>query len=390
MDYGPDHTSDLVISRLAFYGLACHLTKRVDATDPNKPAGAMYVNDVTALSQLKVRAGYEIYGSKAYFNANQVLIGVYVSYDHSTRKPDHPLWEEAKFVWKASTFVLVTFRDHLLHTHLTESNTLTKAVHAFPADHWIRLNFKPFTFRANIVNLFAARTLIVNHGAGHRIWAFEDMKKVVEMGRAYSFEDRERFIDQSMIDDNNSHFPIREDHKRYVDIVKKFVSTIYTIHQNDDQSIDKFLGIIGKGLNISNHSIESDFVRVVTQLIVGVTGIHQHVGQASDYVTGPDFLGVRIKKGASVDSIQAHCNLVALVSSTGTLQPYLLEGWDQLFEESGRDLRDRMAYVDFQGSLKDWAIEVSRLNDAAGEDNPNRKFPFRSFDPSVLNCAVSK
>ncbi len=73
-------SSDAVMTQLAFFGLPCHYTRKVDTRDRVRPEGAVYVNDCTALHSFEVRAPYERYGAAAFFDENYEIVAVYWSH----------------------------------------------------------------------------------------------------------------------------------------------------------------------------------------------------------------------------------------------------------------------------------------------------------------------
>ena len=183
--------SDELMSRFAFFGLACHHTRKLDSNEEEMELhtatlarslvkSAYYVNDMTALSLFAVRAPFDRYGAAAYFDRERRLIGIYLSHREELVLPlsnarglDNE-WTYAKYMWRSSALAMVTIRDHLLTTHFIESNTLTNISRQFlPAGHPLRGFLKPFTYRTVTVNYSAATSLVNQGGLCHRIWGFE-------------------------------------------------------------------------------------------------------------------------------------------------------------------------------------------------------------------------
>ena len=183
--------SDELMSRFAFFGLACHHTRKIDPetesialhtatlTHPILKM-AYYVNDMTVLSLFAVRAPFDRYGAAAYFDSERRLIAIYLSHRDELVMPlSNSLgldkdWTYAKYMWRSSALAIVTLGDHLLTAHFIESNTLTKISREFlPAAHPLRIFLKPFTYRTVTINCSARTSLVNRYGLCRRIWAFE-------------------------------------------------------------------------------------------------------------------------------------------------------------------------------------------------------------------------
>ncbi|CAF1385248.1 unnamed protein product [Adineta steineri] len=83
--------SDELMSRFAFFGLACHHTRKLDSGMESIELhtatlthsilrSAHYVRDMTALSLFAIRAPFDRYGAAAYFDRKRRLIGIYLSH----------------------------------------------------------------------------------------------------------------------------------------------------------------------------------------------------------------------------------------------------------------------------------------------------------------------
>ena len=183
--------SNELMSRFAFFGLACHHTRKLNSDEETMELhtatlkhpilkSAYYVNDMTALSLFAVRAPFDRYGAAAYFDSERRLIGIYLSHRNELVMPlNHSNgldneWTYAKYMWRSSALAMVTIRDHLLTTHFIEANTLTNISREFlPAAHPLRIFLKPFTYRTVTINYSAATSLVNSGGLCHRIWGFE-------------------------------------------------------------------------------------------------------------------------------------------------------------------------------------------------------------------------
>ena len=222
--------SDELMSQFAFFGLACHHTRKLDSDEESMELHtatlthpilklAHYVNDMTGLSLFAVRAPFDRYGAAAYFDSERRLIGIYLSHRNelviplkNSGAPDNE-WTYAKYMWRSSALALVTISDHLLITHFIEANTLTNISRKFlPAAHPLRIFLKPFTYRTVTVNYSAATSLINSGGLCHRIWGFEydEFIKLCDYVIAhYRFRIMPDWIHDSMKLEQNQHSQTR-------------------------------------------------------------------------------------------------------------------------------------------------------------------------------------
>ncbi|UJR34850.1 hypothetical protein I4U23_027631 [Adineta vaga] len=228
--------SDELMSHFAFYGLACHHTRKLNLNEENMELHcatlthpilkiASYVNDMTDLSLFSVRQPFDRYGAAAYFDNQRRLIGIYLSHRNQliipikdSRSIDKD-WIYAKYMWRSSALAMVTIRDHLLTTHFIEANTLTHISREFlPTTHPLRTFLKPFTYRTVTINYSAATSLINQGGLCHRIWAFEhdEFLKLCDYVIAhYRFRIMPNWIHRSMKLENQKlcSTPCQEDKK---------------------------------------------------------------------------------------------------------------------------------------------------------------------------------
>lgn len=98
-------SSDMWITLIAFSGFAAHRTGPIKKNEEHPDA--YFVNDVTFLSQYKVRPGYETYGAAAYFDAKYHLKEIFLSKTGTSYFPpgsssasNNREWQHAKWAWK--------------------------------------------------------------------------------------------------------------------------------------------------------------------------------------------------------------------------------------------------------------------------------------------------
>jgi hypothetical protein len=424
-------TSDASMTRLAFYGLACQYTRPVRPTDPfhgDCIDTAVYVNDASLLYEYNVRAPYERYGAYAYFNKKYEIVGIYWCHGQELLQPHDSStaerWEHAKWVWKTSFFAIVTIYDHLLVTHMIEANTLvTQTRLHLPAVHPLRQFLKPFTYHTISVNYSAATNLINEGGLVHRIWAFnydEFLRVVNSLTSHYNFQLFPDTIDAmtKLVEDHtiaNEDFPIVQDSSAYWNVVKKYVSRFldalygkYSDSDPDDANSDRkkpvdhmlrgregykglpkddtpltnFMNGISSQLGIGLITTRSRLIDVLTQLIFNGTGRHEHVGQVSDYMMDPTFVGFKLLPDQSMQSIQSYTQQCALVVLTGLQMPRLIDDWSHLIT---RELL-RNPYFQFKDDLVRLQFDIEERN----IERVNKKgWAFESFNPKNIETSVS-
>jgi hypothetical protein len=416
-----DMSSDEAISRLAFFGCACHYTQRVG--DIWKPGfgipeqksleNAVYVNDMTVLSIFRVRKPFEHYGAAAYFDKDFQLLAIYWSHGSRLVGKDDQFWEHAKYVWRSSFFAYVTICDHLIVTHMIECNAFVSASRkCLPTDHPLRLFIKPFTYHTVSVNYQAAVSLINRRGLVHRIWAFdydEFLKLCDYISTNYKFRLLTEFISPSMSPEKNNKskeewdkvYPIYNDVKNFWKIIQRYVAKFFEINYNlrveidddhqENKSDDKlpvdsyitdFIDELCKQLGIPGITSLKRFVDVLSQLIADSTGIHEHVGQVSDYLIDPTFIGAKLQAGKQIQNIQTYTQILILGVVTGLRMPGILEDWGHLIQHKQYYKENFKNYQDFKNELR-------KLSEDIEYRNKKRRYPFQSFNPKYIECSAS-
>ncbi|CAF4617124.1 unnamed protein product [Rotaria sp. Silwood1] len=408
-----DILSDEAMTQLAFAGCACHYTQRVEQSwlsGHGIPEGkllndAVYVNDMTGLSTFSVRKPFERYGAAAYFDKDFQIIGIYWSHGSCLVKKDEQFWDHAKYVWRSSFFAYVTIGDHLISTHMIECNAFVSASRKhLPADHPLRIFIKPFTYHTISVNYQAALSLVNKCGLVHRIWAFDydEFLKVCDyISIHYKFRTLPNCISESMHPNKNNRtddewdkiYPIYHDLNAYWNIIRKYVHNFFKINYNlsvdngnnhipNDSYIMNFIHEICKQLGISGITSLQRFIDVLSQLIAASTGIHEHVGQISDYMTDPRFIGAKLQEGKEMQNIQTYSQILVLSVITGLRMPGILEDWSHLIERNRYYSKNLHNYQTFKQELQELSKDIDSRNKI-------RKYPFQSFNPKYIECSTS-
>ena len=406
-----DFSSDRAMTQLAFSSCACQYTHRVGKTwhpghgipDEKLLQNAIYVNDMTALSTFNVRQPFERYGAAAYFDNDYQIIGIYWSHRSRLVKPGEQFWEHAKYVWRSTFFAHVTICDHLLVTHMIECNAFVTASRKCLSDnHPLRRLVKPFTYHTISINQQAAVSLVNERGLVHRIWAFDydEFLKVCDyISMNYKFRILPNFIHPSMTPTENGKtneqwdaiYPIYHDLNAFWKIIQTYVTTFFHINYNvstdddnlpNDLQLGAFIHEICKQLGIPGITSLKFFIDVLSQLIASSTGIHEHVGQVSDYMIDPRFIGAKLQEGKQMQNIQTYSQILVLSVLTGLRMPGLLEDWSHLIERDEFYTENLENYRKFKDDLHNLADEIDHRNE-------KRNYPFQSLNPKNMECSTS-
>ncbi len=406
-----DMLSDQSMTQLAFASCACHYTHRVEKTwhpghgipDEKLLENAVYVNDMTHLSTFRVREPFERYGAAAYFDKDYKIIAIYWSHASRLVKKGEHFWNHAKFVWRSSFFAHVTIRDHLIVTHLIESNAFVSASRkCLPSDHPLRIFIKPFTYHNISINYQAAVSLVNERGLVHRVWAFDydEFLKVCDyISMNYEFRLLPDIIPKTMYPNMNNKteeewdkiYPIYHDLNAFWKIIKKYVTNFFEInysvtfehdHLPNDPHIIEFINEICKQLGIPGITSLQHFIDVLSQLIACSTGIHEHVGQISDYMVDPRFIGTKLQAGKEMQNVQTYSQMLVLSIVTGLRMPGLLQDWSHLIEHNLYYRENLKNYRTFKRELKELSEKIDSLNKI-------RNYPFESFNPKYMECSTS-
>jgi len=412
--------SNEAVTQFAFSGMGCHkmkkiginyydrerVAKRDDRNHNNDiPGKAKYMSDFSFLSIFEVREGYEHYGAAAYFDEDYKLMGIYCNeYDEYMEAVEDGVanekWNHFKWIYKTSVFCAVTLMDHLWRVHHTESQALYEcSIQSLSVNHPLRHFLKPFAFRAANINYKAINLLSCENGVAQRLWAFPFSQLVRVFNyctMTYKFQPLPDYVDASMRDEDaadDSHFPVLKDSQQFWDTMREFVAAYMKVYYTDDIEFAKqlrfgeikdFAGNLEKHLGLKHGHINTldRFVDVLTQLICNGTGMHEVVGQTSDYLQQADWVGTKLVKGYSISTVQSYGQLLALSGFTGQLQPTIEEDWLHLFNHDDNYEQVEKVYKEFQASLKQLRRDIEARN-------LTRKYPMEFFNPKHCKTSVS-
>jgi len=415
--------SNEAVTQFAFSGMGCHKMKKIGMAldDPervakrddrnhnnNIPDRAKFMSDFSFLSIFEVRDGFEHYGAAAYFDEDYKMLGIYCNeYDEYMEAVEDGVtderWNHFKWIYKTSVFCAVTLMDHLWRVHHTESQALYECtIQSLPVDHQLRHFLKPFAFRAANINYKAINVLSCENGVAQRLWAFPYAQLVRIFNyctMTYKFQKLPDYVDFSMRDPlaedlaDDSHFPLLKDSQQFWHTMREFVAAYMKVYyQNESEfamelrfgEIKDFAGNLEQHLGLSHGDICTlgRFIDVLTQLICNGTGMHELVGQTSDYLQQADWVGTKLVKGYNISTVQSYGQLLGLSGYTGQQQPTIEEDWLHLFKHDDKYEQVVRVYNDFKASLKDLQRDIEARN-------LKRKYPMQFFNPKHCKTSVS-
>jgi hypothetical protein len=190
-------------------------------------------------------------------------------------------------------------------------------------------------------------------------------------------------------------YPIYNDADNFWKIIQRYVAKFFEINYNlqvqiddDDQKLPvdshimEFIDELSKQLGIPVITSLKRFVDVLSQLIAGNTGIHEHVGQISDYLIDPTFIGAKLQAGKEIQNIQTYTQILILGVVTGLRMPGILEDWTHLIQHNQYYKENFKNYQNFNSELKKLSQDIDYRNKI-------RKYPFQSFNPKYIECSAS-
>jgi len=223
-----------------------------------------------------------------------------------------------------------------------------------------------------------------------RLWTFDYDELVNIFNFAtenYKFRILPNYIDPTMKNVDDKIFGLNKDINEFWDIMRDYVKNYILIYYENlniisDKYVLSFINRICLQLNISEIKSLDDcelFIDILTELICTVTGLHEHVGQVSDFIMSPLWIGTRLRAQKEICSIQEYSQLLSLAIITGLKTPKLMDDWSHLFDNKKKDI---LLY-------KKWKNNLNNLANKIDERNKNRIYKTVSFNPRVMECSVS-
>lgn len=398
--YWREMRSDAAMSRLAFAGLgALRLMPYTHKNShPAALAGAKWQHDLRFLSKYEVRAGFEHYGARAIFDADQRPAAIFWCEKGEWILPKDPRWEHAKWSWRCSLMVGTTVVDHLVGVHWMIANYVTTAARLhLPPTHPLRLLLKPFTWRTVTINAGACETLCPERGFVHRASALTYDSLTQAFGDAVSvmqFHTVPELVARKGAEGMGDRFPWATDALKLYKVIRAFVVEYAHAYATDEELMDD-VHIVGFWNHLNTAPATMKFpgrspeaiVDVIAQFIWSVTGLHEAVGTVHEYVLDPTFMGTKIRPGKEMADVQASMQYLLIMALTGLGMPRLMDIGDAsgVFDA---DYRGRTAFMNFFNALKALSLEIDEANARRLKD-PERPWPCDTFNPKNLETGVS-
>jgi len=314
-------------------------------------------------------------------------------------------WEHAKWVWKVSVATTVTVIDHLVWTHFIEANSFVIVTReTLSIDHPLRYFLKPFTFRIIAINYKASTNLVAERGPVHRAWGFpyDELTRVLQYSqKAYKYDKISNKIDPKMKQLlNDNEYPFIYDVERYFNIINTLVNSyfniFYPINEPDifenDEEIRTFYQHICIRLGINHIYTREKLIEIMVNLIIAVTGFHEHVGVVIDYLLQVDFMGTKLYKNATCANMQSYAQSLGVAILTGLRQPMLLEvDYSQFYSDWKNDTKHKYynCYKPVVQLFDSFKQSCYNLSDEINNNNKTRIQAMNSFNPRNLETSVS-
>lgn len=393
-----DMQCDESFSRIFFYGMGATLLVAHDDTETSRSADlGPFVVDIP-LQDLAVRPGFRKYGCRIHFSKDQIVTAIHDYALHKTVKPGDDGWDQAKWLAKVNTLVLVTVRDHLVWSHLIVSNTATKeSIICLPPNHPLRRLLTIFTFRNTELVNYAFDAMLLKHSFLHRLSAFtyESLIKVYDI--AYlSSNAFEPFPQRKVSPDlmelvEQGKFPFVSEGIEYYQIVEEFVRD--WISKAGEQNIVDHFGrsfyeamrrsTVGQKYVIPVYQGIDDMVHLVSQIIFMVTAYHEFVGHAVDYTSRGNRAGYRVSSTDEMTvDVQSLLMAALMTASTSVRMPKLMSNYPNYFSAGGAPSYERKVWNSFLEKLSKQSQKVQAAD-------AKRKVEFKYFDPVHFDCSAS-
>ncbi len=403
--YWPEMRSDGAMSRLVFAGLGALRLMPYPHVEgaPTRFANAAWHHDMTFLANYEVRAGFERYGARAVFDADQRPIGIFWSHKNEWVFPpaegaSDAEWMHAKWVWRCSLMVGTTVADHLVGVHWLIANYVTTAArNKLSPTHYLRLLLKPFTWRTVTINAGAAETLCPERGFVHRASALEYSSLTRAFGDSVGlmrFHTVPQLVARKGAEGLGNRFPWVTDALALYNVIHAFVDEYVAAYATEAEVMaDVEINGFWNHLNDAPETVmfpgrsRTGLIDVLSQFIWSVTGLHEAVGTVHEYVLDPTFMGTKIRPGVEIADVQASLQYLLIMALTGLQMPKLLDLQDAagVFDA---DTKGRRAFAKFHDALVKLSGDIDRANVERLAD-PERPWPCQTFNPKNLETGVS-
>jgi len=393
-----DIGSDESLTQIAFYGIGQVYLQRTPDRDRDT-----YQVDLTSLSSMEPREGYELPGARAVFSSDGTPLEIFVSSMAKVVEPGQADWEHAKRVWMSSLLLKITLAAHLVDLHFTVSNCAHIATRTIlNKDHPIRRVLKIFLFNTGQVNLGGYYFLAEEDMLLHRMSGvtFKSITSAFRLSfEEFKFSTFPDFLhDKDLGEDVKARIPIYNDAllnwRAYHSFFSSYVNFFYKDHE--DILVDGELGDFWECVDLRGNMGSSSryglpqlsresLINYLTHVAFTVTAWHELVGTVIQYVLPPaKGIGIKIRPGRERSDVQAVVEQLSSVALTGMVNPMIMSNWKHLLPEHPE-------VHQFHDQLMDDLKKIVEKVDALNATVPNASRPYRcqTFNPKYHETSVS-
>jgi hypothetical protein len=378
--YWDDLSSDCAISDICFRGIG---QIYVDASSESAPEESVYEVDLSHLGKYQVREKFTKYGHIAYFNKNQMLLGIYSCNDNKIHTSVDEDWEHIKFGFKSSIVTDITLKYHLSYVHFIHSNSMMiGARESLSKDHPLRRLLKPHYYRSSVINWAAREILIPLNQLAHRTWAFTSESWIELFSDIFSNWEYKIFPDMADKKIDVTFMPLYKDGMLLWNCIKKYVDgylDLYNYNNSDmDSDVKDFWKHVNSQINYGLPELNREnLADYLTNTIWWCTGGHEYVGSIVEYLVHPDGLMPKVCKDKNIGDVQTFAQALIIIALTGIKQPSLINDWTHLYENKAHDI------------VKLFQTDLNAVSNKISANNKNRAIKFWAFDPRILESSVS-
>jgi len=186
-------------------------------------------------------------------------------------------------------------------------------------------------------------------------------------------------------------YPLDRDARDFWAIVRKYVEGFVHIEYETKMSVimsnkevAHFLDAVCNQMGIATVQTIDDFINLVTQLICSATCYHEQVGQISEYMLNPTFIGTKLcgpsAQGDPVQTLQTYTQILVLATVTGRKMPGITQDFSHILPLGDGHLQN---YQQFRKGLHDLVGAIDARNKYF------RDWPLLSFNPRNIELSVS-
>lgn len=281
-------------------------------------------------------------------------------------------------------------------THWLIANGLvTSSREHLSPNHPLRRFLKPFSFRTSAINFKSTTSLQPDGGILHRAsgWAYSSMVEAFKaLAAEFKYEPFPDWLASKQLPDAiYDDLPIVQDGIPYWNIVKQLAASYADLYWPDDDKIsaDTELAAFWAGVERTRSSgyglpalTKAALVDYLTHSIFWVTGMHEWVGNITEYATVPNGFGGKIRPQAVTQDRQAFIQMMVIASLTGLRQPPLYSDWKHCFLQDDKRESVSAAVDSFFASCKQLDADIEARN-------AKRVIPFCAFMPKKMEVSVS-